>query len=279
MNPRANTSDRRYVWAGGNQPAEERDATTNAVTKRFFEEGEQRIGGADAGFYYYAKDHLGSNREITNSTGAIAARYDFDLWGKRTKISGAFDSEVGYTGHHHHAKSGLVLTWYRAYDAELGRWLSADPLGEAGGLNLYGYVGNDPVIYTDSLGLAYWDISFSFFLPTWLVPAGFGVTGGVFIDDCGDVMPYAGGGAGTAGPGAAVMYSRGNPSPGKWSGQVTGGAGFGGAYGSDANGGDFVEVGITTPGVSSTAYYTYESILNLNSLFRRKNQSDSKNCK
>jgi YD repeat-containing protein len=104
------TSDKRYVWSGGNQPSEERDATTNAVTKRYFPQGEQRIGGTDAGFYYYAKDHLGSIREITNSSGTIAARYDFDLWGKRTKLSGTLDSEVGFTGHHHHAKSGLVLT-------------------------------------------------------------------------------------------------------------------------------------------------------------------------
>ena len=50
-------------------------------------------------------------------------------------------------------QSELVLTHYRAYDPQLGRWLSADPLGEAGGLNLYGYVGNDPTNYWDPLGL------------------------------------------------------------------------------------------------------------------------------
>jgi len=147
------TSDKRYLWSGGNQPAEERDATTNAVTKRYFAQGEQRIGGADAGFYYYAKDHLGSVREITTNSGAVAARYDYDLWGNPIKISGTFDTEVGYTGHYHHAKSSLILTWYRAYDAEAGRWLSPDPLGEAGGLNLYGYVENDPVNRWDRLGL------------------------------------------------------------------------------------------------------------------------------
>jgi RHS repeat-associated protein len=148
------TSDKRYLWSDGNQPAEERDATTNTVTKRFFDQGEQRIGGADAGFYYYAKDHLGSVREITNSSGALAARYDFDLWGKRTKLSGSLETEVGFTGHHHHAKSGLVLTWYRAYDAEAGRWQSPDPIGEAGGFNLYGYVGGNPINDWDPFGLS-----------------------------------------------------------------------------------------------------------------------------
>ena len=46
-----------------------------------------------------------------------------------------------------------MLTWFRVYDAELRQWLSSDPLGESGGLNLYGYVGGDPVNSWDSLGL------------------------------------------------------------------------------------------------------------------------------
>ncbi len=151
------TGDKRYLWAGGNQPAEEREANGTTVTKRYFPQGEQRIGGADAGFYYYTKDHLGSVREITNSSGALVTRYDFDLWGKRTKLSGSMETEVGFTGHHHHAKSGLILTWFRAYDAETGRWLSADPLGEAGGMNLYAYVLGNPVNEFDPLGLFCWD--------------------------------------------------------------------------------------------------------------------------
>lgn len=73
--------------------------------------------------------------------------------GKRVKLSGTIESDVGYTGHHHHADSKLILTWYRAYDSNSGTWLSADPIGEAGGLNLYGYVGNDPINGWDPLGL------------------------------------------------------------------------------------------------------------------------------
>jgi len=76
----------------------------------------------------------------------------YDMWGKRVKLSGTLESEVGYTGHHHHAKSGLVLTWFRVYDPELGRWLSPDPLGVSGGLNLYAYVGNDPINLIDPTG-------------------------------------------------------------------------------------------------------------------------------
>jgi len=45
---------------------------------------------------------------------------------------------------------------YRAYDPVLGRWLSRDPIAEAGGMNLYGYVGNNPINRFDPLGLFSW---------------------------------------------------------------------------------------------------------------------------
>src|ERR1700738_1676589 len=53
----------------------------------------------------------------------------------------------------YHARSGLYLAPYRAYNPSIGRWLSRDPLGEKGGLNLYAYVGNDPVNRVDPFGL------------------------------------------------------------------------------------------------------------------------------
>jgi RHS repeat-associated protein len=64
------------------------------------------------------------------------------------------EADFGFTGFYRHQASGLNQTLYRAYDPELGRWLSRDPLAERGGLNLYAYVGNDPVNAIDLLGLA-----------------------------------------------------------------------------------------------------------------------------
>jgi RHS repeat-associated protein len=43
---------------------------------------------------------------------------------------------------------------FRVYDPSSGRWLSRDPIGEAGGENLYGFVGNNPLGAVDALGLA-----------------------------------------------------------------------------------------------------------------------------
>jgi uncharacterized protein RhaS with RHS repeats len=46
----------------------------------------------------------------------------------------------------------MVMAPFRQYDAALGRWLSRDPIGEAGGLNLYGYVHSDPINCVDPNG-------------------------------------------------------------------------------------------------------------------------------
>jgi RHS repeat-associated protein len=91
---------------------------------------------------------------LTDTSGTILARYSYDPYGRRTKVSGSYDADFGFTGHYYHAPSGLHLALYRAYDADTGRWLSRDPIGESGGLNLYGYVRNNPMSYVDPFGLA-----------------------------------------------------------------------------------------------------------------------------
>jgi RHS repeat-associated protein len=136
-------STKHFLWSGLTLVAES-DAN-NQVTRRFYPEGMQVITGSQTSSYYFTRDHLGSIREVTDSSGAVVARYDYDPYGRRTQISGETDFEFGFTGHYYHAQSGLHLAPFRAYSADLGRWLSRDPIGEAGGLNLYGYVGNDPM--------------------------------------------------------------------------------------------------------------------------------------
>ena len=101
---------------------------------------------------------------MTDSSGTIHARYDYDAWGRATKLSGDQDSDFGYSGMYVNKTTGLDLTWFRAYDPEKGRWLSRDPLegmgvGAAfyqnanGKINLYGYVSDDPFNRVDPFGL------------------------------------------------------------------------------------------------------------------------------
>jgi RHS repeat-associated protein len=128
---------------------EERDATGTNVTKRFFAQGQVNFGTN----LFYTRDHLGSVRELTDSTGAIHARYDYDPYGRLTKVQGDLDADFTFTGHFYHHPSGLYLTMYRAHEPNVGRWLSRDPMAERSGLNLYAYARNNPINYSDPYGL------------------------------------------------------------------------------------------------------------------------------
>jgi RHS repeat-associated protein len=148
------TSTKQFVWAGGSI-CEEREG--NNVTKRFFPEGQINYTFTNHTELFYTRDHLGSIREVTDKTGLLRARYDYDPYGRRSpnQVIGAnaVEADFGFTGHYFHAPSGLHLARFRAYDSDSGRWLNRDPIGERGGLNLYGYVGNNPISYVDPLGL------------------------------------------------------------------------------------------------------------------------------
>jgi RHS repeat-associated protein len=140
---------KQWIWGSGPQPLEERDASGN-VTKRFFGAFGEQIGGNN---YYFTFDHLGSVREVVNASGIIQSRYSYDPYGRRTLLSGTDLADFGVSGLYYHSASGLYLTEFRAFDPNLGRWLSRDPLGEYAGTNAYNYCDGDPINNGDPLGL------------------------------------------------------------------------------------------------------------------------------
>jgi RHS repeat-associated protein len=142
-------STRKIVWCG-REKCEFRDAT-GAVTQRNYREG-QYVGTTA---YFYTRDHLGSIREMFTGGGTVVARYDYDPYGRSTTVLGTTPTDFNFTGHYRHSKSNLDLAVYRAYDPDLGRWLSRDPLQDAEmkqGPNLYSYVQNNPANTIDPDG-------------------------------------------------------------------------------------------------------------------------------
>jgi RHS repeat-associated protein len=144
----ATQSDSTVVWCK-DEICEERAADGATVTRRLLSRGEQRSGIARL----FATDHLGSVTEVTDSSASLLVRYGLDPWGRRAVLAGTDSTDVGFTGHLVHDAGGVLLAQYRAYDPELGRWLSSDPLGDVEGPNRYAYVGNRPLNMRDMLGL------------------------------------------------------------------------------------------------------------------------------
>jgi len=126
-------------------------STAEWVTASFYPGGMQK-GGAN---YYFVSDARGSVRWVFDRTNALIAQYDYDPWGRLGYSASSIPLPpiFGFGGYFYHQPSALWLTEYRAYDPDLGRWLSPDPIEEDGGDNLYEYVENDPVNSIDPLGL------------------------------------------------------------------------------------------------------------------------------
>ncbi len=145
---------REVIWEGASIAQLRLKNAAGAETERrtFYGGGEVRTVGTTTTALLETSDHLGNVRELLDTTGTVRARYDYDVYGKRTKVSGDLSSDFGFTGHYEHGVSSLTLAPFRAYDAVMGRWISRDPIEESGGLNLYGYVGGNVAGAVDPLG-------------------------------------------------------------------------------------------------------------------------------
>ncbi len=146
-------STQTFVWDNFRR-VEERNADGTAVVKRYLAQGLQVLSGAQAGLYYYTRDHLGSVREVLSSTAQLQQRLSYDPWGGTTASnSSLFGTEFGFTNHFRHGPTGNYLAPFRAYSPAQGRWISRDPIGETDHFNRYAYVSNNPVSSIDPMGL------------------------------------------------------------------------------------------------------------------------------
>ncbi|MCC6525695.1 MAG: RHS repeat-associated core domain-containing protein [Polyangiaceae bacterium] len=150
--------ERRWLYGTGLLPVAELAADGVTVAKRF---GPGYVvtdpGTAAERTFRIFRDHLGSVRLVVDaSSGVVAQEITYDAWGNATVVSGPQDLVVpfGYAGGLYDRDTGLVRFGARDYDPAVGRWTARDPIGFSGGdVNLYGYVGGDPVNGVDPSGL------------------------------------------------------------------------------------------------------------------------------
>ncbi|HDT0319264.1 TPA: RHS repeat protein, partial [Citrobacter amalonaticus] len=108
--------------------------------------------------HLYHCDHRGLPLALIDVNGAIAWRAEFDEWGNILREDNPYNLEqlIRLPGQQWDKETGLYYNRHRYYDPAQGRYITQDPIGLAGGWNLYQYP-LDPIQIIDPLGLSGWD--------------------------------------------------------------------------------------------------------------------------
>jgi RHS repeat-associated protein len=111
--------------------------------------------GGNAGTYFPCYDGNGNVMALVNTSGTVSASYEYGPFGELlTTPSGlALANPFRFSTKYQDDETGLLYYGYRYYVPSTGRWLSRDPIGERGEVNLYGFLGNDGLDKADYLGL------------------------------------------------------------------------------------------------------------------------------
>lgn len=107
---------------------------------------------SSSGTTSYVPDALGSTRLLTDASGNSTASYSYSPYGEASK-TGTDDTSLQFTARENDGAAGLYYYRARYYSPELNRFVSQDPIGLAGGINIYTYVGGNPISFIDPLGL------------------------------------------------------------------------------------------------------------------------------
>ena len=115
---------------------------------------------AEARVFYYHCDQIGTPLMMTDDVGDVVWEASYKAWGEARKVIERASKAAGITprnpirfqGQQEDAETGLSYNRHRYYDTTTGRFISHDPIGLAGGLNLYQYAPN-PIQWIDPLGL------------------------------------------------------------------------------------------------------------------------------
>lgn len=108
---------------------------------------------------YLHSDHLNTPRLATSANQQIVWQWQSDAFGNGTPNQDPQASgqqtviNLRFPGQYFDGESGLYYNYFRNYDPETGRYVESDPIGLEGGINAYGYVGANPMMGIDVLGL------------------------------------------------------------------------------------------------------------------------------
>lgn len=103
--------------------------------------------------YSYLYDGKGNVSSVLDASQQVVASYRYDSFGRLTGQTGSLNQPYQFSTKRYFSDTGLNYYGYRFYAPAIGRWINRDPIGETGGINLYGFVQNNPITNYDQLGL------------------------------------------------------------------------------------------------------------------------------
>ncbi len=118
---------------------------------------------------YIHTDHLGTPRLATDHNQTVVWRWDSNAFG-HSPVNDDPDGDGHpviinhrFAGQYYDEETGLYYNDFRYYDPKIGRYITSDPIGLAGGLNTYAYVANNPLAFSDPTGECPWCIAYVVF--------------------------------------------------------------------------------------------------------------------
>ena len=140
----------------GNLVAESSIAGT--ISSEYLYMGSNRLAMADVSsgnLYYYNNNYLGTPLLMTDSNGNVVWDADYQPFGGAdVNTNSSVVNNFRFAGQYFDEETGLHYNYFRYYDPKTGRYLTPDPIGLLGGINLFAFASNNPINRTDPFGLA-----------------------------------------------------------------------------------------------------------------------------
>jgi RHS repeat-associated protein len=146
-----------YVYAGEGLVGEYDDSGNPLVSYGYWPSSPwstnpvYQRSGDDYAFFH--TDHLSTPTLLTDVNGNVVWSASYDVDGNATISSAStITNNFRFPGQYYDAETGLHYNLRRYYDPAIGRYITSDPIGVAGGLNQYLYAGGNPVRFFDPRG-------------------------------------------------------------------------------------------------------------------------------
>jgi len=129
------------------------------LTREYLFMGKVRIAMVELGaegeaLYHYLNDRLGTPEILTDAAGTVVWEAWYEPFGKAHIHPGSKGvNNHRFPGQYFDQETGLHYNYHRYYDPRTGRYITPDPIGQRGGINLYPYASNNPVNASDPYGL------------------------------------------------------------------------------------------------------------------------------